>query len=105
MRIHIVLGAIGNVTATLPAGEFEMDVPGREERTSVQFTPLLVPGQRTAEVELPKELEDLDSPADRHVALADCDLQFGKATLLRRDSQGSTSVLRAEQPEQHLSSH
>jgi hypothetical protein len=28
MRIYIVLGAIGNVTATLPAGEFEMDVPG-----------------------------------------------------------------------------
>jgi hypothetical protein len=87
MQMHIVLDELGNVVATLPADEFETVAPGTDERATVQFTPLLVSGQRSAKVELPTELEDLDSPADLHAALAEYELLLGKATLLPRDSQ------------------
>ena len=85
MRIHIVTDSLGNVVATLPAGEFQTVAPGTDEEATVQFAPLVLEGQRSAEVALPKELEALDSPAERHAALAEYELLFGQATLLPRD--------------------
>lgn len=86
MFIYIVQDELGNIVATLPDGEFETQMPGLKEPVTVHFKPLPTPGQRNARIELPEELAQLESPADRHAALADYELMFGQATLLRREN-------------------
>jgi hypothetical protein len=83
MRMYIVQDAAGNLVATLPADEISTSLPGTEDRVTVQIRPLLIPGQQSAAVELPPELESLP-PADRHEALTDYELLRGQATLLPR---------------------
>ena len=83
MRMYIVQDAVGNVVATLPADEISISLPGTEDRVTARIRPLLFPGQQSAAVELPAELESLP-PADRHEALADYELLRGQATLLSR---------------------
>ena len=68
MIIYVITGSDGKIVGTMRAAQFQGDVQSQGDVSIAQ--PLPLPGQKVHEVELPKELEQINDPDELHRQLA-----------------------------------
>jgi len=85
MRVFVFTNTAGRILGIVSAEVREVKPdPDSEDTMKVKIAPESSPGQMVFEVELPSELETIESPAEFQQALEDYRVQTGEAALIRR---------------------
>jgi hypothetical protein len=85
MRVFVLTNTSGRILGIVSAEVREVKPdPDSEDTMKVKITFESSPGQMVFEVELPSELETIESPADFQQALEDYRVQTGEAALIHR---------------------
>jgi hypothetical protein len=85
MRVFVFTDATGRILGTVSADVQEVKPePDSEDTMKVKVTPESSPEQKVFEVELPSDLEAIESPLEFQQALEGYRVQSGEAALIRR---------------------
>jgi hypothetical protein len=85
MRTYVIADETGRILGTIPAEVREAKPqPESEDTMRAEIVPEASPGRLVYEVELPSELEGIESPAELQQALEGYQVQTGQPALVRR---------------------
>jgi hypothetical protein len=86
VRVFVFTDATGRILGTVSADEQEVKPePDSKDTMKVKITPESSHEQRVFEVELPSELEAIESPLEFQQALEGYRVKFGEVALTRRE--------------------
>jgi hypothetical protein len=86
VRVFVFTDATGKILGIVSAEVHNVkSQPASEDTMNVRITPESSPGQMAFELELPSELEAIESPIEFQQAIEGYRLEVGEASLIRRE--------------------